>query len=525
MRQFLKERWFLILLLIVFIILEVPHLHYPFFWDESWSYAPGVMLMYKHGPSLMPNAIDTFYSRGHPLFFYASAAAWMDIFGSSHIAQHAYSLFISVLLIISTYEICYKIFNKRVAVMSILFIAVQVMFFVQASFLLPEILVALLILLTLYFYVKRKYLFTFLACTALVFTKESGMVLGLVLGTHALGNLFNKKELIWDRLKRFSSIFFAGVAIGSFFLLQKHLEGWFFFPEHINMITWDWGQFIGKVKEFLSVIFFEDYRSHLFLLFLFLSLAAALNFRKIRYAAPIFPGIMIYILAQNSFPFIPDKLLFTFLMLSFVLAAYLFAVSDAEQNKTRSNFIYLGFAFIVLYLCFCGINFMTARYVMAAFIIVIMLTAYYFDVLINAYFSVMYYLVCFSILFIGLYAIKYDTGLGDLDRGAFNAMTVQADVVHYLEKKDAYDKPIACGSFQDREHLLKPYTGFLDSGHVFNDVKWDIDSSTVYVLFNNIEPDNRYDEIKNNSHFTMVYRATSKAAWMEVYKRKNAGNK
>lgn len=520
MVQTFKKRWFLILLLIVFILFQVPHLDYPFFWDESWSYAPGVMAMYEHGPSLMPDAIDTFYSRGHPLFFYASAATWMSVFGSSHIAQHAFGLFISVLLIISLYEIARKLFSKRVAVMSVLFISVQVMFFVQASFLLPEIMVALLVLLTLYFYVNNKYLLTFLTCTILLFTKESGLVLVLVLGTHGFVNLFNKTDLLQDRIKRFLSISLAGFAIAGFFLFQYYLQGWFFFPSHVNMITWDWEMFITKVKIFLSIIFFDDYRSHVFLFFLFLSMSAALNFRKIAFAAPVFPGIVIYILVQNSFPFLSEKFLFVLLILSFVLAAYLFVLSDTEQNRTRNNFIYLAFAFLVLYLCFTSINFMTARYVIAAFVIVVVLAAYFFNLIVSTYFSEMYYLVCIIILFTGFYALKYDTGLGDMDRGAFDAMTVQEEVVRYLEDKEAFDQSITSCSFQIREQLVKPFAGYLHTRRNFTNVSFNIDSTTEYVLFNNIEPDSRYEEIKNNGDFTLVHVAKSNDAWMEVYKRK-----
>ena len=99
MLQYLKTRWELFLVLAIFIAVKLPALHYPFYWDESWSYAPGVKLMYLHGPSLMPNAIDLFYSRGHPLLFYASAASWMRLFGDSHISQHAFCLFLSILVV------------------------------------------------------------------------------------------------------------------------------------------------------------------------------------------------------------------------------------------------------------------------------------------------------------------------------------------------------------------------------------------------------------------------------------------
>ena len=85
--------------------------------------------MYQHGPSLLPNAIDVQYSRGHPLLFYASAAAWMRLFGDSNTAQHSYALCIAVLCLITTYEVCLRLFNRRTAEIGLLLVATQVIFF------------------------------------------------------------------------------------------------------------------------------------------------------------------------------------------------------------------------------------------------------------------------------------------------------------------------------------------------------------------------------------------------------------
>src|SRR5476651_1029876 len=123
MIQMIRDRWLLFIVVIVFIMLKISALSYPFFWDESWSYAPGVKLMYLHGPSLMPNAIDLFYSRGHPMLFYAAAATWMHIFGTGHVAQHSFALLISVTFLVSIYETTLRLFNKRVAIISLLLVA------------------------------------------------------------------------------------------------------------------------------------------------------------------------------------------------------------------------------------------------------------------------------------------------------------------------------------------------------------------------------------------------------------------
>ena len=352
MLSFLKARWELFVVLILFIAVKIPALHFPFYWDESWSYAPGVKLMYLHGPSLMPNAIDLFYSRGHPLFFYAAAAAWMKIFGDSHIAQHAFALVISVCLIASVYEVCLKIFNKRTAIISLAILPLQVMFFVQSTFLLPEVLIGLLILLTLYFYTQGKYLLTFLFGSMLLLTKESGMVLGLVLGIYAAANLLNRKELISDRIKSVLSILGSGLVIGAFYLLQKKLNGWYLFPEHTRLILWDWGNFWNTFKYTLEVLFYHDMRYHLFHLLLLLAVITAVHFKDIKYATPLLPGYVIYVIAENKLMWLPDKVKFVLFLLSVAFTMYQLIMLSAAQSGTKTKFISLSSFFLIAYLSF-----------------------------------------------------------------------------------------------------------------------------------------------------------------------------
>ena len=99
----IKDRLPLFIILLVFVALKIPHLHYAYFWDESWPYAPALRAMYLHGPGLMPNAIDPELSRGHPLLFHALAATWMKIFGTSHVSLHSFALLISILFLIFIY--------------------------------------------------------------------------------------------------------------------------------------------------------------------------------------------------------------------------------------------------------------------------------------------------------------------------------------------------------------------------------------------------------------------------------------
>ena len=72
MGDFLKNRWVLIVVLVVLVMFKIPHILVPFYWDESWPYVPAIKEMYRNGISLLPGAIDPNLSRGHPLFLFSA---------------------------------------------------------------------------------------------------------------------------------------------------------------------------------------------------------------------------------------------------------------------------------------------------------------------------------------------------------------------------------------------------------------------------------------------------------------------
>lgn len=98
-------------------------------------------------------------------------------------------------------------------------------------------------------------------------------------------------------------------------------------------------------------------------------------------------------------------------------------------------------------------------------------------------------------------------------------MKVQQSVVDYFEQNKLYDKNISSGSFLTRQHLDDPYTGFLSSGKAFAHTRWEIDRQTDYVLFDNIERDNRHNEVKKDTTFHLVKKIEADKIWTEIYKR------
>ena len=77
------ENYIFILPLLFVVIVKIPHLAVPYFWDEAWSYFPAVFKMYESGPGLLPGALPLWDAKGHPLFFFFLSSSWMRIVGTS----------------------------------------------------------------------------------------------------------------------------------------------------------------------------------------------------------------------------------------------------------------------------------------------------------------------------------------------------------------------------------------------------------------------------------------------------------
>ena len=216
--SFLKTRWVLLLVLVVFVCFKIPHLHFPFYCDEAWVYAPAVKTMAINGPSLMPGSIPDAYSRGHPLFFHFLCSLWIRCFGFSNIAVHSFPLLLSIVFLTALYECCFRLFGRREAILAILLVSMHVLFFVQSSYVLPEILVALLAFLSLYFYSRDRVLLTSIALLMLFFTKEGGLVFGAVIGADALISFFRNNERLAQRSLRLVAVIVPVLLIGLFFI-------------------------------------------------------------------------------------------------------------------------------------------------------------------------------------------------------------------------------------------------------------------------------------------------------------------
>jgi hypothetical protein len=524
MAAFLKGRWVLLTVLCVFIAFKIPHLFYPYYWDECWPYATAIKAMCEHGLSFMPDAIDAEISRGHPLFFHVIAAGWMKIFGASHLAMHSFALLISVLFLVAIFEAGLRMFNKRVAIMALLLVASLELFFVQSSFVLFEMLIAFLCFLSLWFYVKEKFVLTALCLTALFYTKESGLMMGFVLGLDALSFLFNRNFSRKEVLYRIMSVGVPCVMIGIFFLLQKYIRGWYIFPFYNEIIEKSWAIFWYKFRMgCLTATICSNLKYYYFLLLLLFALIAAIKNRRIRYLALFIPAACVYYFVDDmragrimpSIPFFISFVVSWFWMLRVICHKALFA------HSYQRRFMALTGCFVLVFVCFSTMNFFTYRYMLAAIVPLFICTAALLDFFISQIYKPLFAVTLVAIAVISYFAFTTNKiNFGDADLGAFDAMKVQQDVVDYIEDNVPLNTPIGTAGYLAQQHLSLPSTGFLKKGSRYSNVKWEIDANTQIAVFNNIEPDYRYNSIKSDTAFYQLKRFEKGMVWAEIYRRK-----
>ena len=459
--------YILLLVLILVCIIKFPHLFLPHYWDEAWSYSPAVQFMYENHLSIIPGALPSDLSRGHPLLFYFLSAGWMRIFGPSLFSKHTFALCVSLIYLISIYFIVRKLFSSRAGIMAAIFTACQALFLAQSSMLLPEILLSLLTLWTLYSYLEKKKLLFVLSGSLLILTKETGIILLIVVAIWDIlsylirSNLKSgfRKQLKWTILL---SIPFLIFVLHLFF--QKKVFGWYLFPEHISMIT----SFRTGIKELGSQEYFLQFYGQIFLV---LTLLAA---------------FMIHLLYGKKIPSRERQALwfiFTFMM------TYLFASSFLLFNP---------------------------RYLMCIHIMLVILTAFYLDEITKKLFFTPF-LGTAALAGILLYNALTLRSNGDNNLGYTDALQVQKKAVEYFENNNLYDHSVYCG-FLMRKNMTERAAGFLKE-RPFTHLVCSPDENPEYLILTSTEPDPYYNKIKYNKSFKIIQRFSQNWMWMEIYKR------
>jgi 4-amino-4-deoxy-L-arabinose transferase-like glycosyltransferase len=463
MKIFEKRDLFILIPIGILLLIQIPNLSLPYFWDEAWSYFTSIKKMAEAGPSLLPGAVPLDYCKGHPQFYFFITSLWMKIFPDSIIMMRIFSLSISVILLLIIFYGLKRIVSRDAGMIAALLISVQSLFLAQSIFLLPEMLVALFFILSFFFYYKEEYWKYAVVSTLMVLTKETTIIFCIVFGVYYLASFTNKLNRL--KFKPINILFlFVPAIVYALFLFLHYLKfGMFFYGEHLNYITFDAFMIKTNINQALSSIFLKQGRIYLSAVFLI--------------------SLLIFIILKRGI----------------------------------LKFITIGFVSIISFLLFSVFNFYTIRYGLVLMILTIILFSY---VLNNIYLkdTIKYFLTISLAIGCLFFSFTKKTN-SDSDLGYVETIKVHQDLVKYCEDKNFYNDTLAV-SFNMIFNLKDKGLGYVRGNENFTNVyDWkNVKESQVFIYestFN--ENDESVVYAKNN--FTLIKSFTNGHAWGHIYKR------
>lgn len=248
-----KQRYSIYLLIALFFLFKLNHLHLPYFWDELGVYARAALQMFDHKISLMPDAIPPELSRGHPLLCTVIFSAGFRIFGPHVWAGHLIALLWSCGLLYLLYRFARDFFDQQTALLASALLAVQPVFIAQSSMVLPEIMLAFFCTATIYAYLQKQFWLVALFSSLAILTKETAVVLPVSLGLPILLTIL-RNGISRKKLTELGLISVPLVIWGIFLLIQKVQNGWFFFPLHTGYVSFSWQDIIPRISYYLSFL-------------------------------------------------------------------------------------------------------------------------------------------------------------------------------------------------------------------------------------------------------------------------------
>lgn len=257
-----KYELILAILIVGFTIFQWDALHLPYFWDELAYYARAALYQHDHNISLLPNSLPPELSRGHPLLFSALQGAWFSLLGTSLFAGHLFPFLLSISTVWILFIFLKKLMRSSfLALMGSTTLLVQPLFVAQSALILPEVALTLFSICTVFFYFKEKWWLSILFGCAAVLTKETGFIIPL---TILLLDIFNHGNMV--RSLKFASPL---IVLAVFFIIQRIQQGWFFFPFHVELISFSLMNFIQEVVKSCYFFFVAQGRLLLTILFVY----------------------------------------------------------------------------------------------------------------------------------------------------------------------------------------------------------------------------------------------------------------
>lgn len=462
--KLVKHPWiFLILSFVITIVVKIPHLGLPYFFDETFSYYPAILEMSKVGPGMMPGTIPLILAKGHPLFFYFLASIWVKfIAGDSIVLTRLFPLFVALIALYVFHRFARRHANILLANIGVVLLSVQPLFLAQASLVLPEIFLFTLFMLCFDSYLSRNYVWYAVIGSLIMLSKETGAVFILVFGMAYLAE--NYKE--WSTRKFWIQLILMGTPVliyGIFLIVHRIVFGVFFFSEHLEYITIDAATVHYKFSSATSTLFLAHGRNVIF-----------------------FVGVI-------------------------ALGILLFGKKKIEYQR----FLILSLATLVVYLIFSILNFYIYRYMFPVMGIMILSSLVLIQQIKTKYQAVnIAYVVL--IITVSSYYSATKRGQSDADLGYTEYLVVHQEMIKYCEEQGFYEAEIGSG-FNMVMALRDRYGHYLSTDKNFKPHHLPgIENRDIIIYDSSCWPYEMPEEEKNK--LTLIKRFEYKHHWGEIYR-------
>lgn len=359
-----KEPSFLLfaLMVIAFITWRAALLDVPFYWDEAWVYAPAVQAMIEHGPSLLPDAIPVDLSRGHPLLFHATAALWGTLFGNGPLALHAFALTVALILLMAVYGVTRSLTNGTIAVATVALVLGHEGFLAQSGLLLPELFLALWMVLALHAVACLRWWTYALFGSLALLTKESALALVAGVLAWAVLGLIRKRGK--ERLLTLLAALVPAAVLAAFYAVQYGMHGWVFLPDHVDLISLSFKDMAYKARLIFSALFEEQGRLPLGFVLTLLPLALLRRIPLWRRLLCMVLCVAVIKALWGRWPisFVPEPLSSLLLV---ALIVFLYPIHlNGVQDSPSTRLVVLAWSVVIAFWSLSAMNFYTDRYLM-----------------------------------------------------------------------------------------------------------------------------------------------------------------
>ena len=207
---------FFALFAIPLIAVHLPLLSLPFFWDEAGQFIPTALDLFRHGDWVARSTIPNV----HPPGVEAYLAIWYKLVGFSIPATRVAMLLLASAGLLITFLLAIELSKGTQgapAFLPPLLLFVSPLFYTQSMMAQLDMPATVFSLLALLFFLQKRYALSAAASLLLVLSKETGLVVPIVLA----GFLLSQRE--WRRAAYFTA---PAVALGVWLLVLHHATGY-----------------------------------------------------------------------------------------------------------------------------------------------------------------------------------------------------------------------------------------------------------------------------------------------------------